>query len=86
MKNDFERSGNVNQDQILGNKTAVTVSGQNQFEVNRKIKELLIKEEDYFKCTACGKISKDSSNMKRHAEVHIEGLSYECQICNSTFR
>ena len=86
MKNDFEVSGNVNQDQTKKNKTVVTVSGHDQDEVNRRIQEILIKEDNYFKCIACGKMSKDGSNMKRHAEVHIVGLSYECQICNSTFR
>ena len=64
----------------------VSVVGHNQEEVNQKIKELLIKESDMLKCTVCGKMSKDVRNMRRHVEVHIDGLSYQCTLCDKTFR
>ena len=87
-KNNFEISGTNSQHQTMRNKTVAIVSGHDQAEVNRKINEILIREEDYFKCSVCGKISKekDSRNIRRHIELHIEGLSYECQFCNNTFR
>ena len=55
-------------------------------EIDQKIKELIVKADTGFVCTACGKTGKDSSNMKKHAETHIEGLSYNCQLCDKTFR
>ena len=64
----------------------ISVLGHNQEEVNQKIKELLIKESDMLKCTVCGKMSKDVRNMRRHVEVHIDGLSYQCTLCDKTFR
>ena len=85
-KNNFEISGTSSQHLTMRNKTAVTVIGHDQAEVNQKLNEILIKEGDCFKCTVCGKMSSHSRNMRRHVELHIEGLSYECQICNSTFR
>ena len=85
-KSNFEISGKNSQNEILKYKSVASVSGHDQIEVNRKINEILIKEDDYFKCAACGKMSKDKSNMKRHVEIHIEGLSYECQFCEKTFR
>ena len=82
----FEVSGIENQNMKIRNKTVVAVSGHDQNEVNKKVREIILKENDYFKCTACGKMSKDRRNMRRHVEIHIEGLSYECQVCNNTFR
>ena len=43
-------------------------------------------------CTLCGKIATDKllwrkiANMKRHDEIHIEGLSNSCPICGKKFR
>ena len=64
----------------------ISVIGHNQEEVNQKMNEILVRELDMYKCTVCGKFSKDSSNMKRHVEVHIDGLSYQCSLCDKTFR
>merc|ERR1712098_929548 len=85
-KNNFEISDRMKQNQSISNKTVVTISGHDQNEVNAKIKELIIKEDGYFKCSTCGKVSKDQTNMKKHVELHIEGLSYKCQLRNNTFR
>ena len=82
----IEISGISSQEKKLRNKTVAAVSGHDQNEVNRKINEILVKEEDYYRCTACDKMSKDVRNIKRHVEIHIDGLSYECQVCNNTFR
>ena len=64
----------------------ISVIGHNQEEINQKIKELLIKESDMYKCTVCGKMSKDNRNMRRHVEVHIDGLNYQCSLCGKSFR
>ena len=47
-ENNFELSRIKNQNKNMRNKTMVTVSGHDQAEVRRKIKEILIKAEDYF--------------------------------------
>ena len=39
-----------------------------------------------FQCTQCGKIASKKSNLVKHVETHIEGLSYPCKICGKTFR
>ena len=43
-------------------------------------------ETGFLLCKVCGKVSKDRSNMKKHVETHIDGLSYSCQICYMEFR
>ena len=85
-ENNFETSGIISQNKKIRSKKIVAVSGHDQAEVRRKIKEILIKDDDYFKCTVCGRMSKDSSNMRKHVETHIEGLSFECDFCNNIFR
>ena len=45
-------------------------------------------------CKICGKTSKPNcsnmgiarQNMRRHVEIHIEGLSYTCPTCSKVFR
>ena len=59
-------------------------------EVEKKINENIIKNEDRsLTCRLCG-VTKSNKNrtaeMKRHIEVHIEGISYPCQLCNKSFR
>jgi len=87
-KNNFIISGTNNQNQTKRVDTLIDVRGHDQNEVNQKINEILIKEDDYLKCTVCGKMSrtKDLSDMRRHVETHLEGLSFMCQLCNNTFR
>ena len=38
-----------------------------------------------WKCKVCQKVSQ-KGGMKRHIEVHIEGVSYPCDICSKSFR
>ena len=85
-ENHFEIPRIDNQNKKVRHQTIVAVSCHDQNEVDKKIREIMKKEDGYFKCTACWKVSKDISNMRKHIEIHIEGLSYECQFCNSTFR
>ena len=40
--------------------------------------EKVIDGDNKWKCTECGKTSKDKTGMSRHIETHIEGISYPC--------
>ena len=37
-------------------------------------------------CIPCGKISRDMTDAKLHAETHIDGLNFPCQHCDKSFR
>ena len=39
-----------------------------------------------FECLGCGKLMNNQANMMRHVETHIQGLSYNCQVCGKVFR
>ena len=44
--------------------------------------ERISDDEHYWKCVVCGKKTKGSpAQMKRHVEVHLDGLSYPCTQC-----
>ena len=69
-------------------RSVAIVSSASNVEVKAAVDDLVEKTENGFMCKACGKIStsKASSDIRRHAEIHIEGLSFECQLCDKTFR
>ena len=39
-----------------------------------------------WRCTVCGKESKDRQDMSRHIETHMEGISYPCNQCGKVSR
>ena len=48
--------------------------------------QLVEKLDGIWVCKQCGKTARQSIDIKRHAESHIEGLSFECPICKNTKR
>ena len=53
-------------------------------DLDRQIAEMIEKTEDgKWKCKICGKLAIHNS-IKRHAEIHIEGLSYTCHVCGKS--
>ena len=51
------------------------------------INSMIEKQGEVWTCTKCGKSAVDARakfNLKRHIEVHIEGVAYTCDICGKT--
>jgi len=51
------------------------------------INSMIEKHGELWVCTRCGKTAHDArtkANLKRHIEVHIEGVSYSCDICGKS--
>ena len=68
-------------------RTLVLPPGSNVYdESKRAVDDIVMKVGDAWMCTACNRTNKKSSEIRRHAEVHIEGLSFPCQLCGDTFR
>ena len=63
-----------------------TVSVSRNMDVKETVKEMYYKENDKFVCKPCGKDFKDSKQVLQHVETHIDGLSYDCPLCNKSFR
>ena len=49
------------------------------------VDELVEKIDDGYRCKACGKTTR-TLDIRRHAEIHIEGLSFDCPTCSQCFR
>ena len=78
-----------NLNRINTENTMTVVSQSSEIvDVKSAVNELVEKTGEGYKCKACGKISssKTSSDIRRHAEIHIEGLAFDCQQCGQTFR
>ena len=69
-------------------RSVAVVSSASNVEAKVAVDDLVEKTENGYMCKACGKIStsKTSSDIRSHAEIHIEGLSFDCQLCDKTFR
>ena len=61
---------------------------ENLSEVNEQIEQNFSKNLDgTFSCQICGKNSgKWLTHIKNHVETHLEGLSFNCPMCEKTFR
>ena len=71
-----ERSLKVNQEAIE----------TNNLEMDSKFLELVVQDENkVYTCTLCNKKMTHKTNMKKHIETHMTGLSYPCNQCDKTF-
>ena len=55
-------------------------------EAKKAVDDIVMKTEDGWMCRTCNKTVKQSSQIRKHAETHIDGLSFPCQLCGETFR
>ena len=70
----------------------LAINGSDQNEIRQSVdKHLEICDDGSLRCTLCGKTdigkrSSDKSVMRCHIETHLEGLTYQCPMCDKTFR
>ena len=70
----------------------VEFSAEDISELKRTIEQYIERDpEGKFTCTLCGRkgvgeAKNARSNLERHVETHLEGLSFPCQLCGKTFR
>ena len=56
-------------------------------EVAEQIEENMQRnDEDQWECKVCNRCFARKDHLKQHIETHLEGLSFDCPICGSTFR
>ena len=77
--NKYQKRNNVNTAALVSNQSSVA-------DAKAAVNELVEKTEDGWMCRTCGKTAKTSSDIRRHAEIHIDGLAFDCELCGQTFR
>ena len=55
-------------------------------ELDETIKSMIEKHEDGWGCKSCGKSTKKKKDLKKHIEVHIDGMKHPCNTCGKTYR
>ena len=55
-------------------------------EIEMKKNALCQKIDDVWSCLTCGYTSSRNFNIKKHVEIHLDGLCYSCSLCNKEFR
>ena len=70
--------------------SSASVAGLSRTELNQRMEENILTNEDgSLSCYLCGKTSKGTMkkvNMKQHMETHMQGLVYNCPLCDKSFR
>ena len=74
----------VNPDKNVVSVKATNIT--NTEDIDRQLDELMEKEGSQYRCKPCGKMSSRKFHAYEHADTHMEGLSYACQLCDKTFR
>ena len=75
-----------NQDNVVGDKVKVPVSSESINELENALNQHLERlGPGLYQCKLCGKTARMGTDIKKHIETHIEGLSYPCQVCGKTF-
>ena len=78
------QSMNKKKDETRNSSAIAKNIGEN---VYPNLDELYTKTGNIFSCNQCGRTARVSSDIRRHVELHIEGLSFECPLnCGNTFR
>jgi len=55
-------------------------------DIEAKLDALTEKRDGMWRCIECGKTDKQKFHLRRHAEIHLEGISHKCPACEKTFK
>ena len=68
-------------------KVILQSEGLDAQELGKKLDELFtVDNSGIYTCKYCSRASNKKSNMREHAEVHVDGLSFSCDICSKSYR
>ena len=61
-----------------------TMVNTSLLELDLQIEQMIEKNEGLWQCKMCGKSSSQKQDIQRHSEMHIDGFTHSCHICNKT--
>ena len=71
-----------------GEKKIISISSEdfkNIEELDAYIDQQITKTDEGHTCNICNKTAKKRGHIKEHIEVHINGLSFNCDLCGKAF-
>merc|ERR1719341_2579360 len=73
---------------LMPNATEIDLAEQREVnaELDRRISDMIVRQEGGWVCTVCGKQANHKSKLKQHAETHLQGYSHPCIMCGKTYR
>ena len=66
-------------------KDKMVVSFDESMDLSKTISSMMIKQNNLWTCTVCGKQFKYKDKLGYHVEIHIEGVSHPCKYCERTY-
>eukprot|EP00092_Neocalanus_flemingeri_P038039 GFUD01041408.1.p1 GENE.GFUD01041408.1~~GFUD01041408.1.p1 ORF type:complete len:299 (-),score=62.60 GFUD01041408.1:57-953(-) len=80
---------NANIDEVLTNDSNITEASDMSIhsDIDAQIESLLVRVTNRegcrgWQCSECNKYSKFKANLKKHIEIHLEGLHFSCKYCD----
>ena len=68
-------------------RTIAIASSNDVNAINQKVNEHMEQCSDgSYRCNICGKNMMHMYNMMKHIETHMDGLTFDCPVCQKTFR
>ena len=68
-------------------KVNTTINSDNSLELNEKIQENIVRNIDNtWGCKVCSRCFARRFTLIQHIETHLEGLSFDCPLCEKSFR
>jgi len=61
------------------------LSDTSMSEYDEKVTEMMTKNPSGWDCVKCGHTAKKRAHLEEHVQKHIEGYSFKCSTCTSTF-
>ena len=55
-------------------------------ELDQQVDDSYTKDSGMYSCRHCEKTFKKKDHVREHVEIHFEGLSFACSLCDATLR
>ena len=71
----------------MTDRVIIPVSSMEMSELDTKVDQHWAKCDDgTYSCTLCGKNMARKDHIRKHIEIHLDGISIPCNVCGKTFR
>ena len=74
-------------DTVSHKQEIVLLPSEHKHKLNEKLEEYFTLEiTGMYTCNVCPKVAKHKSHMKEHVETHVDGLKFQCKLCDKSYK